>query len=300
MNIRNKFTEVWDNIFDDEKTLELDGEEQFNFVKNALSKNGFEYLGHLKNIQIQKDDIITCPESEDFYSFVEDEINVEKPGGKESRGLTTRDKLPQDFQVWRYKLKKKLKKEMFNTMNLRPNTFVNVKGKGKQYIDQFDPDATNPDNKFGHVAVLIKKGPSDPGQGEWHSPEDLENSPAETEQDRQDIYSQENSTQAFKKGLANQGPTAQSRLKEKNKMGLSKIVKEVEDQIHNDNVDNQSTNRISEYEDEWQIEAKVEVFVNDNIYADSEEMAKENFLKEFKKQVGSQEVEIVEFKASKR
>lgn len=194
---------------------------------------------------------------------------------------------------------KKLKKEMFNMVNLKPNTFVNVKGKGKQYVDQVDGDATNPDNKFGHVAVLIKKGPSDPSQGEWHSPEDLENSAPETEEDRKSIYSQENSTQAFKKGLASQGPTTQSKLKEKNKMGLSKIVKEVEDQIHNDSVE-QSHQESDEYEVQWEFEAKVDVFVQDFIYAENEETAKESFLKEFKRKVGSQEVNIVEFKATKR
>ena len=227
MNIREKFIEIWDNIFDNDEILDLEGEEQFNFIKNILNKNGFKHLGKLKNVEIIKDDIITDPESEDFYSFAEDNINVEKPGGRESRGMTTKNKLPQDFDVWRYNMKN----EMFNLVNLKPNTFVNVKGKGKKYIDQVDNNGTNPDNKLQHLAVLIKQGPSDPSDGEWHSFEDLEDSPEETEMDRKEKYNQgkEIDISKNKNNLAKLGTT--NKLKEK--MKLSKIAEEIKIEIHN-------------------------------------------------------------------
>lgn len=206
---------------------------------------------------------------------------------------------------------------MFNVVNLMPNKFVNVKGKGKQYIDSVDMDATNPDNKFGHAAVLIKKGPSDSGNGEWHSWVDLEDSPPETEKDRQDIYTQEKTTQSFKKGLANQGPSTQSKLKEKNKMKLAEIAKQIKTKVHNENVrklnegeehgdapkqdwekDADSFNNNAEVQ--WNIEAKICAFIKDDIYAENEEGAKNNLLKELKRQLGSAEIEITEFKATKK
>ena len=64
--------------------------------------------------------------------------------------------------------------EQFDTLNLKPNTWVAVKGLGRKYVDQVDYGAKNPDNKFGHMAALVKDGPGTKDKGQWVSYEDLE------------------------------------------------------------------------------------------------------------------------------
>ncbi len=73
--------------------------------------------------------------------------------------------------------------EQFDTLQLRPNVYVHVKGLGKRWIDQVDYTGQNVENKIGHLAVLVKRKPASKESGQWISYMDLDYEYPEMEDD---------------------------------------------------------------------------------------------------------------------
>jgi hypothetical protein len=101
--VRKSFTKAWDEFFYELEPEDTGDPERPSRLKKHMGMAGWFLEGTVGSVGInnlEKNDVLTSQENNEFYQFVLGDGEVQKPGGRGKTKLTSRS-APAELHVWR-------------------------------------------------------------------------------------------------------------------------------------------------------------------------------------------------------